>query len=397
MKKSCIYCLAILVMAASMFYGCSGQMGAEVKLSMGKFDEAIPMLQQCLAKKPDNHKARVLLGFSYIKIGQIDKAVKELQTVRKQSPKDSYAVYYLGLAYLNKKEYAKTVETWQGFRAKSRPIVEAAIKKLLTVVQIAASRKAAKSAIVNESKLMNSEPGANTVAVCYYDDLSPDKELKAFQKGLTAMVITNLSKIKSIKVLERVRVQALLEEMKLGQTGIVDPATAPKIGRLLGAETVVVGNLSKGSINAVTTLTSALEGKAIGSSAVSLKESDFFLLPAKIVSNIADLKGITLTQEEKDAIGVIQTRNLKAFVYYGQALDALDAGDWKKAKDLYAMALREDPKFKDASDGKASCPGSGASVEGDLSVMVEKAYANADAEQRQSDKEANKSDNGGCG
>ncbi len=405
MKKSYVLCLTALMMSMFMFYGCGGYVGAEIKLSMGKYQDAVPMIEQHLVENPDDVKARGRLGFAYIKTGKIDNAIKELEIVRKQDPEDSYASFYLGLAYLNNKEYAKAVEVWKSYKDKHKPLVEAEIKKLLTVVQIAASRKAAKSAVANESKLMTSEPGANTVAVCYYDDLSPDKELKAFQKGLTAMVITNLSKIKSIKVLERVRVQALLEEMKLGQTGIVDPATAPKIGRLLGAETVVVGNLSKGSINAVTTLASAKEGKTVGSSAVNVDEADFFNLPAAIVMHIADLKKITLTDDEKAAVGEIQTKNLKAFIYYGQALDALDSGDWKKAKDLYAMALKEDPRFKDASDGKDSCPSKDAPSVGELSNMkakslagkVEKIYEQAAGAQRQSDSETGGTGEGGDG
>ena len=72
------------------------------------------------------------------------------------------------------------------------------------------------------------KPDSNTVAVCYYQDLSSGQESSGFQKGLAAMVISDLTKIKSIKVVERVRLQALLEEMKLGQTGIVDPKTAPR-------------------------------------------------------------------------------------------------------------------------------------------------------------------------
>ena len=113
----------------------------------------------------------------------------------------------------------------------------------MTLVIIAESQQLAKKAIAEEDKLETVPLNANTVAVCYYQDLSPDKSMLAFQKGLAAMVITDLSKIKSLKVIERLRLQALLEEMNLGQTGIVDEKTAPRVGRLVGAENLVVGNL----------------------------------------------------------------------------------------------------------------------------------------------------------
>lgn len=393
MKKSLINHMAVLMMAMFLFYGCGGIMGAEIKLDQGKYEEAIPMLEKYLAENPGKTQARGRLGFAYLKIGQLDRAIKELETVKGQSPDDPYASFYLGLAYLNKKEYSKAINIWQSFRDKSSPLVEAEIKKLQTLVQIAASKKAAKNAVANEAKLNAAKPDKNTIAVCYYDDLSPKKELKALQKGLTAMVITNLAKIKSIKVLERIQMQALLEEMHLGQTGIVDTASAPRVGRLLGAETVVVGNLSKGSINVVTTLTSATDNETIGSSGVTLQESDFFMLPAAIVGNIAKLKQIPLSKSEQNAIGKIQTKNMKAFIFYGQALDALDAGDWKKAKNFYAMAIVADPGFQDAVIGMEFCPDINApSIDDlykmnvkDLAQKVEKSYVEATDRQAEID------------
>ncbi len=45
-------------------------------------------------------------------------------------------------------------------------------------------------------------------------------------------------------VVERAKLGSLLEEIQLGQTGAIDPATAQKAGKLLGAELILTGTLA---------------------------------------------------------------------------------------------------------------------------------------------------------
>jgi hypothetical protein len=47
-----------------------------------------------------------------------------------------------------------------------------------------------------------------------------------------------------VSLLERARIDAVLKEQALGQSGLVDPATAARVGKLLGAQVVVIGRLA---------------------------------------------------------------------------------------------------------------------------------------------------------
>jgi len=400
--------LGFLVTALIFFIGCGGigeLTKAELKLGSKKYGEAIPLIKEYLIKQPDSAIGHSKLGFAYLKTGRLDEAIAEFQTALKKEPGEPYSTYYLGLTWLNKENYGKAIEIWQGYRNSTQPLVEGEIRRQLTLLQIAYSHKSAVSAIAEEKKLGALKPDANTVAVCYYQDLSPDKSLRAFQKGLAAMVITDLSKVKSIKVVERVRLQALLEEMKLGQTGIVDPKTAPRVGKLLGAENIVVGNLSSGSIRAVTTLASSGKGNVKGSASVSVDNNKFFELPMIIVRDTAKILGITLSDDENKAIGVPHTKVYNALIYYGNALDALDSGKWKEAKDFFAMALKEDPLFILAQKGFDSCPGAGSPGVSALSSMSaaqlsansEAGLSTVDASQAAADQEAADAGKGGGG
>jgi TolB-like protein len=287
----------------------------------------------------------------------LKEAAAEFTSTLKKEPGDPFAVYYLGLTYLNMGDYEKAIDIWMGYKNKDKPQIEEEIGRQLTLIRIAHSRKYAARVLAEEKKLNAVKPDADTVAVCYYQDLSPDKSLQAFQKGLTAMVISDMAKIKLIKVVERVRLQALLEEMKLGQTGIVDPKTAPRVGKLLGARNVIFGNLATGSIRATTTLASVDQGAIKGSVTASVDQEKFFELPALIIRDVAGIMKVELTDAEKKAIGVPYTKVYKAFEYFGKALDALDAGKWKEANDNFGMALKEDPFFDLAKDAARVCPG----------------------------------------
>ncbi|MBU1712276.1 MAG: hypothetical protein KKD47_04140 [Proteobacteria bacterium] len=350
----------ILLVTISLLSGCGGggvSTKAELRRETENNVEAIPYNSGYLAATPDSDKSPSKLGFWYLKTGRVDEAIAEFKTALKKEPGDPFLIYYLGLAYLNKDDFEKAIHVWKSYRNKTHPQVEEEIERHLTLIHIARSRKFAAQAIADEKKLATVKPDKNTVAVCYYQDLSPDRSLRAFQKGLAAMVISDLTKIKSIRVVERIRLQALLEEMKLGQTGFVNARTAPRLGRLLGAQNIVFGNLALGSIKATTTLASSDKGDVIGSASVSVDKDKFFELPMAIVRETADIIGVVLTDEEKKAIGVPHTKAYNALVYFGQALDALDAGKWKEANEFFNMAHKEDPGFDLAKEGMDTCPG----------------------------------------
>ena len=347
--------LAVLMILA----GCAGQMEmikGEARLKDKQYNEAIPFFREALAANPDNCPARTRLGFALLKTGKLNEAEKELNQVLQRKPNDSLATLYMGITYASKGETGKAIELWRDFKSPTQPLVEAEIKRQLTLMQIVHGQRLAKQALAEEAKLGARAPDANTVAVCYFEDLTSNKSLGAFQKGLAAMVATDLTKVKAFKVVERTRLQALLAEMKLGQTGIVDAKSAPRVGRLLGADKLVVGSLAKGSIEVAMTLSSAGRANVLGSTQLSVPTEQFYTLPAAMIQSMARIVGVPLSPAETAAIGIPHTQNIKAFTLFGQALEALDAGKWQEAKDLFSQALAEDPKFDLAREGAEGAP-----------------------------------------
>jgi hypothetical protein len=62
---------------------------------------------------------------------------------------------------------------------------------------------------------------------------------KYLQEDLTGLLVDS----GQFSVVERAKLGTILEEIQLGQTGAMDPATAQKAGKLIGAELILTGTL----------------------------------------------------------------------------------------------------------------------------------------------------------
>ena len=109
-------------------------------------------------------------------------------------------------------------------------------------------RSWAEKAVEQEKNIDISECPPNTVAVFYFVDKSGRVAFKPLEKGIAIMLITDLSKLDRIQIVERTRFQALLEELELADAGLVDRQTAPEVGRILCAQTVVGGEIVSSQI-----------------------------------------------------------------------------------------------------------------------------------------------------
>ena len=80
-----------------------------------------------------------------------------------------------------------------------------------------------------------------TVAISYFDNTSGLEQYNPLSKGLADMLITDLSNVKSIQIVEREKLESLLKEIDLGKGKFIDPNTAQKLGKGLGADIILTG------------------------------------------------------------------------------------------------------------------------------------------------------------
>ena len=63
-------------------------------------------------------------------------------------------------------------------------------------------------------------------------------------RTISEAVATNLGKLKGVELVERGLLMKVMEEMKFSLTGLVDPRTAVRVGRAVGATAVVLGSFT---------------------------------------------------------------------------------------------------------------------------------------------------------
>ena len=64
-------------------------------------------------------------------------------------------------------------------------------------------------------------------------------------KGISDILSTELSKTNSFILLEREKLEAIMKEQTLGQTGFINEQTAPELGKLLGANAIITGSITQ--------------------------------------------------------------------------------------------------------------------------------------------------------
>ena len=81
------------------------------------------------------------------------------------------------------------------------------------------------------------------VAVMPFAYKADNAEYAGIEKGLADALASELVKRKKFRMIERNRIDVLLGEIKLQQTGLVDPSAAAQIGKQLGAEAYILGSI----------------------------------------------------------------------------------------------------------------------------------------------------------
>src|SRR2546423_508442 len=235
------------------------------------------------------------------------------------------------------------------------------------------------------------------VAVLYFDNNSIGKDRADYDgvgKGLADMLITDMSQNPNVRVVERERIQSLLTEQALTKQGTIDPQTAIKLGKIVGAQYMITGAfLSDGKGNYVLTARSInVETSAIANPIRIQSKGDDVLglmnqLSSKVMTDmklsalrVGEAGGAPTTTpagspaaekaaepakvaevkpaeqkpaEQKPAVQVAsakpkQKMDMKTAMLYSKALEQEDAGNRSAAIQLYRQVVDKFPDYAPA-------------------------------------------------
>lgn len=317
-------------------------------LNKKEYEKALTELRLAVKENPANAIAVRDLGIALFETQNFKNAALILEKAAERLRQDGLTQLYLGMAYEKIGRLDDAIKLYRGYTADDyRGQIEA---RLDLAIQ-AKLRFEARQALANERALDPQQFPERSIAVLNFRNLGGNTGFDPLAKGLADMVITDLSQVKTLTVIERQRMQTLMEEMGLGQTGLVNEQTAPRVGQLLGVKKVLQGSfldLAGGRLRLDANIADAAARASLPVGETSGELARFFRLEKNLVFKVIDELGITLTEAEEKAILTIPTENLLAFLAYSRGLEARDRGDFAGAQKEFQEAIKIDPKFSNA-------------------------------------------------
>lgn len=194
------------------------------------------------------------------------------------------------------------------------------------------------------------------VAVLYFDNNSIGKDRADYDglgKGIADLLITDLAGNPNVTVVERERIQQVLQEHSLIKAGAIDAQTAVEVGKIVGAQYMITGgfiNTGKGQM-------------VLTARAINVKTSQI-TNPEKVQS------------KDDDALGLVA--QLSAKMQKDMHLPALRVGDASEMQHEGAMKHDDAPRHEEAAK-PADAPKSDAAKHDAAPAHTEVAMAKHDA------------------
>jgi TolB-like protein/Tfp pilus assembly protein PilF len=212
------------------------------------------------------------------------------------------------------------------------------------VVMLLAAALALTFPFFRHRNLTTSLPPEKSIAVLPLENLSDDKENAFFADGVQDELLSNLSKIKDLKVISRTSVM----QYKSGTR-----RNLKEIAQQLGVSNVVEGSVRRSGdhVRVSVQLVDTRTDRHLWAENYDRKVADSVSLQGELATEIAAAVGATLTPQEKARVEAKPTNNPAAYdaylraraipVDWGFALK----GDIQSAIRLYEQAVKLDPNF----------------------------------------------------
>src|SRR5258708_21921303 len=220
--------------------------------------------------------------------------------------------------------------------------------------------------------------GKPTVAIIQFNNnaFGPGaRDYDGLAKGIADFLVTEMSGSENVRVIERGQVQKLVDEQKLVTGGQVDKETAIKVGKLLGAQHMIMGGFMKDpkdniriDARAVNVETGEIEHTervddkadnimtAVANLAGRLNTGIHLPAPARRPGDASPAPSPAPQQAGTPAAAPTATTKMpmRVAVLYGKALDAKDKGNGPAAVELFNAVLKEFPTYEPAIREKNS-------------------------------------------
>lgn len=318
------------------------------------YHRQIAALEAELTRNPDDAGALRDLGAIYFEAKQYPRAEELLKKSYGLDEKDAKTQFYYGMSleFQNKPQAALAVYiNYSDLSALSpyRTLMEGRYRSL-TLDMI---HQQLQDLLAREETLTNRALPSGSIAVFPLDFEGGNERFAPLGKGLSEMITTDLGQVKKLNLIERVRVDALLDELHLSQSKLVDPSSAPRVGKLLSAGRIVAGSFSVSQEEQLTLNVASwdvVKKQYPKTTSQSDALGNLFRLEKDLVFDVIKKLGIKLTAGERADIQRVPTKNIQAFLMYSIGLEREEAHDFEAAKVYFGQAASLDPGFESAKN-----------------------------------------------
>jgi TolB-like protein len=193
------------------------------------------------------------------------------------------------------------------------------------------------------------EEDKSVVAVLRYDNNTGDEKYDHLGRALSSMMISDLSVLDQIRLVERERLEELLDELDLQQSAYVDPESAQSVGMIIGAQYVVFGAFVSADpeMRLDTRIARAETSEIVTTAEVTGQQESLFDLQQRLADELVEGFGLVLTEEERARLRAQQEANriddMETMLLYARVLCLLDNEAYpealESAQDLERRAL----------------------------------------------------------
>ncbi|HZH40222.1 MAG TPA: CsgG/HfaB family protein [Gemmatimonadales bacterium] len=210
-------------------------------------------------------------------------------------------------------------------------------------------------AIAQQAATPDSRPG---VAVFQFENggsmgMKDPADLTGLQRGFAGMLISELKANDGWRVVEREEIQRLTDEQGLGASGRVDPQTAAKVGKIVGAKYAVTGTFidNMGTWRVDIRLINVETTEIMKTEAATASQDKLFGVIADVAQRL--MKDASLPPLPKDVATQRMSRQVptEALTFYSRALLYQDRGNKDKAVEMYKQAIAAFPDYTEAQEG----------------------------------------------
>jgi TolB-like protein len=178
------------------------------------------------------------------------------------------------------------------------------------------------------------------------------EDFDALERGIAGMMISELAQNPAARVVERQEIQRIIDEQNLVGQNRVDPQTAAKVGKLVGARYVVAGTFIDfyGDFRVDVRLVNVETGEIIKTESERMQRDHMF----DIIRNVAArlMKDVNLPALQRQASDQRMSRQVptEALTYYSRGLLYADRGQKDKAIEMLTRATGIFPGFTEADE-----------------------------------------------